>query len=479
MRKFLIILLFLFFTVTSVSAATIPDNVTNYIKNSFPKAEIRFDGLITINDTLYLPLYPAKSINVQKFEIKKTIPEGKTLKDLPDILVFNNDFVLLKIIETVDGKKKVLFQKEPFIEVKTGLLPQDLLVPKGLIIPDNIKTIIGGLKIATEQDKDLKIKSDFSDEKPITTEVKSDIATTVPQLKNKLFYITTYKSKNIHVIPSNKTNPSYALSVDSIPLDIKIYKGFLLVTAVDINAVNIISLADEAVIKCIELPEQPEQILIDNINRKAYISAPEASSIYVLDLITMQLKQKIQVNGWCDKLYLTPDGTKLIYVDRKTNDVWSVELNNDYTIKEVGTFPNISSIAYSENKIYLSSRTKNRLAIVDYATMSLIREFEVSPKPVDMLVYYGNLFILSAETSIVQVLNTQTDKLTNTIKLNTNGFATKITRIDGTNLAVITGAVAGKYSVINLAKKQVIKTLPINIPITKIAITEQVRKINK
>ena len=103
-----------------------------------------------------------------------------------------------------------------------------MLVPKGLIIPDNIKSIIGGLKIATEQDKDLKIKSDFSDEKPITTEVKSDIATTVPQLKNKLFYITTYKSKNIHVIPSNKTNPSYALSVDSIPLDIKIYKGFLI-----------------------------------------------------------------------------------------------------------------------------------------------------------------------------------------------------------------------------------------------------------
>ena len=106
MRKFLIILLFLFCTVTSVSAATIPDNVTNYIKNSFPKAEIRFDGLITINDTLYLPLYPAKSINVQKFEIKKTIPEGKTLKDLPDILVFNNDFVLLKIIETVFYFKK-------------------------------------------------------------------------------------------------------------------------------------------------------------------------------------------------------------------------------------------------------------------------------------------------------------------------------------------------------------------------------------
>lgn len=479
MRKFLIIVFFIFFTVTSVSAATIPDNVTNYIKNSFPKAEIRFDGLITLNDTLYLPLYPARSINVEKFEIKKTIPEGKTLKDLPDIVVFNNDFVLLKIIETADGKKKVLFQKEPFIEVKTGLLPQDLLVPKGLIIPDNIKTIIGGLKIATEHDKDLKIVSDFSDEKPVATEVKNDIVATVPQLKDKLFYVTTYKSKNIHVVPSNKTNPAYALSVESIPIDLKIYNKFLLVTAVDIHAVNVISLADEAVIKCIELPEQPEQILIDRVNKKAYISAPSASSIYVIDLITMQLKQKIQVNGWCDKLYLTNDGTKLIYVDKKTSDVWSVELNNDYTIKEVGTFPNISSIAYSENKIYLSSRTKNRIAIVDYATMSLIREFEVSPKPVDMQVFYGNLFILSAEKSILQILNTQTDKLTNTINLNTNGFATKITRIDGTNLAIITGAVAGKYSVINLAKKQVIKTLPVNVPITKIAITEQVRKINK
>ena len=82
---------------------------------------------------------------------------------MPDIVVFTNDFVLLKVIDEKDGKRTVLYQENPFIEVKTGLLPQDMLVPKGLTVPNNIKTIIGGLRIATEEEKGLKVSSEFVD----------------------------------------------------------------------------------------------------------------------------------------------------------------------------------------------------------------------------------------------------------------------------------------------------------------------------
>ena len=169
----------------------------------------------------------------------------------------------------------------------------------------------------------------------------------------------------------------------------------------------------------------------------------------------------------------------LIYVDKNTNDVWVVELFDEYLIKEVGIFPNVSSIAYSENKIYLASRTKNKIAIVDYVTLTEIGEIEVSEKPVDMLLYYANLYILGANNSVLQVLNTQTDKITTTINLNTGVFATSIYKLDNTNIAVITGARAGKYSVLNLDKKQVIKTLPIDIPVSKIVILNKVKKISK
>ena len=50
MRKFLVLLIVLFLNISTVFAAKIPDDVTNYIKKDFPKAEIRFDGLITIDN---------------------------------------------------------------------------------------------------------------------------------------------------------------------------------------------------------------------------------------------------------------------------------------------------------------------------------------------------------------------------------------------------------------------------------------------
>lgn len=481
MKKLIITFIVMFVCSMSVQAAKLPADVTNYIKKDFPKAEIRFDGLVTINDTLYLPLFPAKVLTPQKFGIAKTVPSKKTLKDLPDIVVFNTDFVLLKVINTKDGKKTVLFQSDPFVEIRTGLLPQDLLVPRGLIIPENIKTIMGGLKIATAQDKGLKIQSDLAkNEKVVHTDVKKDLVATVPQLKGKNLYIITCRSKNIHVVPSESSRPEYALSLPFIPIDIKAYNDkFILATTFDTKKLNVISLADEAVIKSFEFDAQPEEIVLDKKTNKAYISVPTKSSIYVIDLTTMLLKQKIQVNGMCKNLYLTPDSSKLIYVDKNTNDVWSVELNNAYTIKEVGIFPNVSSIVYSNNKIYLTSRTKNKLAIIDYVTMTAIKEIDISTKPVDMLLFDDYVYILSAQNCIVQVVNTKTDKITNTIKLNTNGFATKLYRLDNTNLALVTDAKAGKYSVLSLDKKQVIKTLPISIPISEIAVMNKVKKINK
>ena len=94
-------------------------------------------------------------------------------------------------------------------------------------------------------------------------------------------------------------------------------------------------------------------------------------------------------------------------------------------------------------------------------------------------IFNNNLYILSARDSVLQVLNTQNDKITSIINLETGSFPTRINRIDNTNLAIITGARGGKYSILDLGKKQVIKTSKIDIPISEIVITEKVKKINK
>lgn len=484
MKKIILTLVLVLFSINASYAAKIPDNIKNIIKKDFAKADFRFDGLITLPDgTLYLPLYPALVKKPENIELKSTIPANKKLTDEPDVVIFNNDFTLLRVLVDQKGRKTVLNIKEPPIEVRSGLLPQDMLVPTGLIIPDNIKGIIGNLQIQTAADAGLKVKPEAFLEKKIVknSQVTKNLVSKVPQLANKTLYIATCYSKNIQVVQGESSLPEYALAQKTIPIDIAVTpdEKFLLVSTFSKTFVDVISLADEKVIKQLDLTTQPEKILTDKNTNKAYVSSSSDSSIFIIDLNTMTLKQKIKVKGACDKLFITDDGSKLFYVDKKTNDVWVIELNNQFAIKNIGNFPNVSKIDYTQGKIYLTSRTKNRLAIIDYATMGLIKEIEVDAKPIDMIVYKDRLFVLSAQDNVVQVLNTIDDELTDKINLNTQGFSTQIYRVKNTNIALVMDTKTNKYSVLDLDKKLVIKTNFLEIPVSKVVVVPTVRKINK
>ena len=476
MRKILIVLA-LFLAAQGCFSAELPKDVKNIVMQNFPETNFRFDGVIILPDnTIYLPVIPAKIINPETLEISSTIPEGKTLSQKPDVVIFNNDYVLLKVLEDKEGKKSIIKLQNPPHQLKSGLLPQDMLVPHGLAIPENIKGIIGNLEITTINEPTLKvIPAKNKGENSVVNSLSE-----IPQLKNKTIYATTNFTKNIQVLNPSRQTPEYSFSQENIPISMKGYDGqFLLVSSFNKKSVDIISLADEQIIKQINLKTQPGEIIIDKNNKIAYIASPEDASIYVLSLENMTLKKQLKLNGMCEKLTLSEDGTKLFYVDKKTNEIWAVELDNGYLLREIGRFPNTSKIAYANKKIYITSRTKNRLAIIDYKTIGLVGETNITTKPVDMLVFNDKLYILGAINNEICIIDTTTDQLTDIIELGTDGFSTKIFRIDGTNLAIITDTKAKKYSIIDLKLKKVIKTNAVEIPINSIVVVDKVKKINK
>ena len=187
----------------------------------------------------------------------------------------------------------------------------------------------------------------------------------------------------------------------------------------------------------------------------------------------MLLKQKIKVNGMCERLYLTDDSTKIFYYDKNTGMIWVIDIYDDYTISEMGTFPNVSKIVYAQNKVYLLSRTKNKLAIVDYVTRGLIREIDVPKTPVDMIVHKNNLVILGGKTNEVIILDTKDDVVVSKLALNTQGFATTLTPIPNTDIVLITDTKIGKYCVLNVSKKLITKTNNLFIPVSKMVITDK------
>lgn len=470
MRKLLLSLILCFAISGNAYAVQVSQDIQDFVNQTFPQTNFRFDGVIVLPDnTMYLPVFPAKVEEVEKVGIKSTYPLNQSLKQKPDMVILNNRYVLLKVINT-NGKKTVINLMNPPDELQSGLLPQDILLPKGLVIPETLKGIIGDVDVNVTKDTGLKINNTRTKGKKTVSPVQ--------ELNNKTFYIATGINKNIQVIQSNSKTAEYSLAQDAIINDIKSYNGqFLLVTYFDSKTMNIISLMDEKVIKQVPFEICPEQILIDNDKKLAYISSGSNSSIYVFSLETMTLKRQLKVNGMCEKLTLSEDGSKIFYVDRNTNNIWAMELDNNYMLKNIGSFPNISKIAYVNGKIYITSRTQNRLAIVDYETLELQAELEVCEKPVDLYAKNDELYILGAAENLVEVLDTKEDVITDKLFLNTNAFATNITPIDKTDMIMVTNARSGLYSVIDTATKEIVKTSPLDVPVRSIVVVDKVKTI--
>lgn len=470
MRKLLAAICLCFLSCGIALGAQVPESVQNFISKDFPETNFRFDGAIILPDkTMYLPVFPAKTEDLAEVNIKSSYPVNTVMKQKPDMIILNNNYVLLKVINT-NGKKTVINMTAPPEELQTGLLPQDILLPKGLVIPETLKGIIGNIDVNVTQDTGLRINNTRNKGKKLTTPVEP--------LNGKTFYISSGTNKNIQVIHTNTKNPEYSLEQEHVINDMKAYNNeFLLVTSFDSKVMNIISLMDEKVIKQVNFETVPEQIIIDNDKKIAYITSGSNSSVYIFSLETMTLKKQLKINGMCEKFTLSQDGTKLFYVDRNTNDIWAIELDNNFLLKNIGSFPNVSKIAYENGKIYIISRTKNRIAIVDYETIGFLSELEVCEKPVDLYAHNGELFILGAQDNIVEVLNTQDDVITDKLFLNTNAFATNITPIENSNLIMITNARSGLYSVIDTDLKEIIKTSPIDVPVRTVVITDRVKTI--
>ena len=163
---------------------------------------------------------------------------------------------------------------------------------------------------------------------------------------------------------------------------------------------DIISVSDSRFIKQLNLSAFPEEIVIDEDNNKAYITAPSASTIFVLDLNTMTLIQKIKVNGFCEKLLLAED--KLFYVDKLKNEIWAIDMKNEYLLVDIGSFPNVSALAFKDDNLFIASRTKSRIAVIDFKTLGLAYEFTTVNKPVQLLTDNDYLYVLGAQYNKLQ-----------------------------------------------------------------------------
>ena len=543
----ILFLAIMFLSGLSAEAVLLPHQMRVYLFNNVAGTSVRFDGLINLPDgTTYIPIIPAQPKEVEKLEIIYTYPEKKQLKNAPEVIVFNNNYSLLKILP--DGKKKTVTKYDNLPDViKTGVLPQDMLVPTGFYVSENLAGLLGNLEIpvnvttiekkgidisASKKEKETKVVAKKNGKKVIKT-YKKVLKTTMPkELDNKMFLVTNFDSQYLKVFNPGRPEPIYGLKLKGILKDVEVTpdKKYLITAVFGKKQVDIADIRNEQIAKSIEIDMQPSEIVLDKDSNKTYILSTEGKSIFAVTLEDMSITEKVTLEAVPYRLAISPDGTQLAYADKNNDNIYILNLEDEYKNIPITKCENISKIILGDmNRLYILSRTQNKLIVNDYNlnkpfiigeetddtgvilqkklasnTRKLLGGVDVLPqnadtydysdiepetatvsekiietgnKPTEMFLYGNKLFVLCSGDNEINVLDTETLKYTDKIKIDLNGFPRKITRVDDSNLALITDAYAKKYAIINLDTNKIIGTYPLDIPVHSITIIDKINNI--
>ena len=510
MKKIFLTLLILCMSAISANATTLPIKLTQYVREQVPNAQIRFDGLITFPDkTTYIPLIPAIETPVVDIEPTYTYPSNSSLKGKAEIIVFNNNYVFMKVIKDKNGVTFSKIANYP-MAVKAGMLPQDMLVPKGLYIPEVLEGILGDLKIPVGIRNNTAIKKPEEPQKSESAEFLDKAnPITIPKinaLRNKWFFITNYDSDFIRVINSDTTQPMYSLKLDSIPRSVTpVGNKYLMITTGGKTYLDVVDVQREEVAKQIDLTIEPSEVVVDNQNNLAYVGAKDQNAIFVIDTKTMELKRKVMVKGAPYNMAVNDDGSKVVYQDRDSAMLYVMFPKEEFQILSMTVIPNVSKIIAARTSVYAISRTQNQLKVMAYPSTDpgervlesptrfrgfwegpnkplpapveniIMAQKPVSEKPVDMIYYNNKLYILGAKQNQLNVYDTTTNEMVKTVDLPIGGFSKKLTQVDKTNYVIISNAREEKYLIYDLNTNSTVQQVPLNTKINNLVIIEKIQ----
>ena len=530
-KTIILTLIIMMFTSMQVYASQLPKEVKDYLISQKKIPSIRFDGVVVYNDDIiYLPIFPAKINEVETLKIVKTYPANQSMDKLPDMVLFNDNFGLIKLIKTPEGNLTVRNMPDLPPEMKAGMLPQDLMVPHGLVLPENFAGILGDVQIPLIGSA--KTAAFVTGRKTAPLPGGKRIADTkkynVPAvLKNKLFFVNNYQTEYLQIFSSTVSEPLYSLKTSGVMKDIKPVMGgkYLLIATNKQKNIDVVDVEKEYIVKNIDLTAFPTEIVVDDINKKAYVASIEDESLSIIDLEKMAVSEKIQLAGSPQRLALSADGKMLAYIDIKTSNIYILDLNQDYENKLITNYPNTTKIILNNDVLFLIARTKPMLRIVYYnlfqdnkVTKSAkeqklakeinneekanasnigdtlvtdygyngddedleplkmystsIKDINIGAKPIDMVERNGNIYVLSAAENAVYTYNILADSVKSE-KLPMDGFSKSITAVPNSNLAVITNMSDFKYAVYDMEKDKALQAYPISEHVNMITILER------
>jgi len=455
-KKNTVISFLMFIALTlNLHATKLPDDVWNYVKTNLPDAQARFDSVITLkNDIMYIPLYPPSNTMVDSIKIEYTYPINKTLKDLPEVILFNNGYSLLKVFKDSKGNYTLTQKDDLPIKVRLGLMPQDMLTPIGLKMPESLKLTLGDILIPSKEETSLVLKTDDNKTKTNSSQItkRNEFVPSV-EFKNKKIFINPKNSKFLEVYDNKSINSLYELKLSSMPLKIITSKenNAALVLYWSSNDIEIINLKDENTLAKITLDAPASDVALNSKDNIAYVTSQNAKAIYVIDLNSMQLKKIIKLDQRPSKITYCELDNSIAFFDEFSSQIFNVTQNgSDFVVQPIDKIENVSKIITDIPNIYAISRTQSELYVYDKVQTKLINTITLDKKPTDAILYGTKIFILCSKEGYMDVYDTVEGKIIQREQLSKDGFYSKMNIIPNEKNIIITGLNTKNYLIYNL-----------------------------
>jgi|GEM_PF-2212600 len=522
-------------TISPSWATDLPPAVLNYLKSRDPAVNVRFDGLVSFpNGERYIPVIPQDPMLTQESQgVVSIVPEKSAY---PDLVEFDNHYFLLRLIETSSGRLTFAKLDNYPIQLKEGLLPQDLVLPDNLYIPLELKVILGALPY----NPTYKAPASSSAQTPVKQPVKNTPKT--PAVPNVIVHATTHSPNKTTQTPlasgdkimsqgkaetpfptapknsaakhglSSSTGYIYDLEtqkllqinavtgkeeaevpLDSVPSSLLLSRdGKLLFAPCQSNNELVVIDTHANLIKTrLPVGERPTHALLLPKYHQIAVSNMFSPFLSVVDTETLLAeKDKVVLPGNGGVMAVYPEAVQLrpatlppplnaakdnitlplppraAIADATEGKIYILNLDTRLVEKTFNAPPDISAITVLSSaeggwEIWVASRTKNQVVLLDGQTGTTLVTMEVGRKPLAFANDKDTLFVLCAGDAKLSVINRIKRTLSEPLPLEENSFPSAMMSLEDTRRAYITTAGSDRLFVLNMSTKSIESTLPV------------------
>lgn len=466
---------FVFCFILRADASKLPEDVWKYIKSNIPDAKQRFDSVITLkNDIMYIPLYPPAANDVDEIRVEYVYPSSLSLSKLPEVILFNNGYSLLKVFKDETGNYTLTKKDDLPIKVRLGLMPQDMLTPIGLKMPESLKLTLGDLLIPSKDETSLA-KLDNDSKSSYTPIVKRNEFISGEDFKYKKIFINPKNSKFLEVYDNTSINPLYELKLNAMPRKIitDASGNLALILYWNSKEIDIVNLKDENIIAKLNVENIPNDAVLNKKDNIVYVASSQGQAIYLVDLKSAKLSKIIKLDQKPSKITYCEIDKSISFYDNYLSKIFNVTENSgEYIVQPIGEVKNASNILADVANIYAISRTEGELQVFDKIQGKSIATVYTDKKPTDAVLLGTNIYILCSKEGYINVFDTLEQKIVSKNYLSKDEFYSKIT-LSGNNKLIITGPNARNYVIYDSMNMKPIKQQDSYINVADIVIVDK------